>query len=115
MSRGEMPDIFSERLRTAREHRKLSQAELAEKADLQPSAISHFENGRRSPSFDNLKGLADALDVTTDYLIGRSDEMGVSSSVALRVFRNMKEMSAEDLDTYKQMGDMLAKKQAKKA
>jgi transcriptional regulator with XRE-family HTH domain len=109
-----MSDIFSERLRAAREHRKLSQSELAEKAKLQPSAVSHFETGRRSPSFDNLKGLADALDVTTDYLIGRSDEMGVSNSVALKVFRNMKEMSADDLDTYKKMGDMLAKKQTKK-
>jgi transcriptional regulator with XRE-family HTH domain len=76
-----VPNVFAERLRTVRELRKLSQSELAEKADLQPSAVSHFETGRRSPSFQNLKALSDALKVTTDYLIGRSDDLSVSNAV----------------------------------
>ena len=41
---------------------------------MQPSAISHFETGGRKPSFDNLRLLADTLDVTTDYLLGRVAE-----------------------------------------
>ena len=56
--------VFPERLRKAREYRGLSQGELATKAALQPSAISHFETGARKPSFDNLRLLADTLDVT---------------------------------------------------
>ena len=52
----------------AREMRGLSQAELGKKAQLQPTAISHFETGGRAPSFDNLRRLADALNVSTDYL-----------------------------------------------
>lgn len=67
-------DIFPERLRTAREYRGLSQSQVAERAQLQPSAISHFETGARKPSFDNLRLLADTLDVTTDYLLGRVSE-----------------------------------------
>jgi transcriptional regulator with XRE-family HTH domain len=63
--------IFQERLRIAREYRGLNQGELAVRAGLQPSAISHFETGTRKPSFDNLRLLADTLDVTTDYLLGR--------------------------------------------
>jgi len=63
--------VFPDRLRRAREYRGLSQGELAEAAGLQPSAISHFETGTRKPSFDNLRLLADTLDVTTDYLLGR--------------------------------------------
>jgi transcriptional regulator with XRE-family HTH domain len=62
---------FPERLRAAREYRGLTQGKLAENANLQPSAISHFETGARKPSFDNLRLLADTLDVTTDYLLGR--------------------------------------------
>ena len=62
---------FPERLRRAREYRGLTQGQLAEKAGLQPSAVSHFETGARKPSFDNLRLLADTLDVTTDYLLGR--------------------------------------------
>lgn len=66
---------FPDRLRKAREYRGLNQAELAERAGLQPSAISHFETGARKPSFDNLRLLADTLDVTTDYLLGRVAEI----------------------------------------
>ncbi len=69
-----MPEDFGERLRKVRESKGLNQAQLAEKSGLQPSAVSHFELGRRSPSFDNLKRLADALSVTIDYLLGRQHE-----------------------------------------
>ena len=64
-------EVFPERLRTAREKRGLSQGDLANRARFQASAISHFETGTRKPSFDNLRRLADALEVTTDYLLGR--------------------------------------------
>jgi transcriptional regulator with XRE-family HTH domain len=67
-------EVFPDRLRRAREYRGWSQGELADKAKLQPSAISHFETGARKPSFDNLRLLADTLDVTTDYLLGRVAE-----------------------------------------
>ena len=109
-----MADIFAERLRAARELRKMSQSDLADKSDLLPSAISHFETGRRSPSFANLKALSDALDVTTDYLIGRSDSMELSNAVAIKLLRHAKKMSAEDLDTITRMAEMMAKKQPKK-
>lgn len=69
-----LPDPFPDRLRRARDYRGWSQGELADRARLQPSAISHFETGARKPSFDNLRLLADTLDVTTDYLLGRVDE-----------------------------------------
>jgi len=60
----------------------LSQAELGQKAGLQPSAISHFESRRRSPSFDNLRRLADALSVTLDFLLGRESEARSAGPVA---------------------------------
>src|SRR4051812_3115148 len=68
-----MSKIFSDRLKTARNLRGWNQAKLSEATNLQVSAISHFETGNRSPSFDNLRKIADALQVSTDYLIGRSD------------------------------------------
>jgi len=67
-------DVFCQRLRAAREYRGLTQGELAQRTGLQPSAVSHFETGVRKPSFDNLRLLADKLDVTTDYLLGRVDD-----------------------------------------
>jgi transcriptional regulator with XRE-family HTH domain len=108
-----LADTFAERLRAARELRKMSQSDVAEKAGLMPSAVSHFETGRRSPSFANLKALSDALKVTTDYLIGRSDQPNISSAVSSKLLRNAEKMSAEDLKTLESMSDMMAKKQTK--
>ena len=94
------PRDFAGRLRAARELKGLSQAELAAKARLQPSAVSHFETGRRAPSFENLRGLADALDVSTDYLLGRQDAVGAAGPGAEQLFRNLSKhiskMSASD-------------------
>lgn len=86
---------FPDRLREARESRKLNQGELAVQAHLQASAISHFETGTRKPSFDNLRKLADALKVTTDYLLGRVDHPEALAG-ADRLHRNIERLSAAD-------------------
>jgi transcriptional regulator with XRE-family HTH domain len=70
---GDINAVFAKRLKLAREMRKLSQEQLAAKSGLVGSAISHFETNSRKPSFDNLAKLVDALDVTADYLMGRTD------------------------------------------
>lgn len=88
----------------------MSQAELAEKAGMQPSAISHFESGRRSPSFDNLKKLADALAVTVDYLLGRETVPSSAGPAAQNLFRNFEQMSAEDQDDLAKFAALLAEK-----
>lgn len=68
-------ELFSNRLVTARRHRDFSQDDLAIRTGLKPAAVSHFETGARKPSFDNLRKLADALSVTSDYLLGRTKNM----------------------------------------
>lgn len=103
-------EIFSQRLRKARKTKKLSQTELAENAGFQPSAISHFETGKRSPSFANLKKLADALEVTVDYLLGRAEEPTNQGLVAEVLFRDFGKLSPEDQETISQMTKLLAKK-----
>jgi transcriptional regulator with XRE-family HTH domain len=66
--------LFPRRLRAARELRALSQQELADRAHLQQATVSLYENGVRRPSLDNLHRIAEALDVTSDYLLGRTLE-----------------------------------------
>ena len=105
-----MSELFPDRLRAARQLRGFSQSELADKAGLQPSAVSHFETGRRAPSFDNLKVLSDALQVTTDYLLGRVDKPNLTGPVANQLFRHAEKMSKRDLDTLTSFAEMLAKK-----
>lgn len=62
--------IFPERLRSTRESRGFTQEQLADKSNLQTSAISHFECGRRMPSLANFVALCDALLVSADSLLG---------------------------------------------
>ena len=107
-------DIFPQRLRAARELRELNQGELARRASLQASAVSHFEIGARKPSFDNLKRLADALKVTTDYLLGRVDDPAGLAG-ADRIHRHLAQLKGSDRSIAEDMIQMLAKRAERRA
>lgn len=107
-------EIFPERLKAARELRKWSQSELGRHAGLPPSSIAHFETGSRKPSFDNLRRLANALAVTTDYLLGRVSQVDVARE-ADPLFRHVGKLSGQDRELARDFLDMLAKRnEAKK-
>lgn len=59
----------SQRIQKLRKERNMSQAMLAEKAGLKPPAISQYESGVRSPNFESLVKLSNALGVPGDYLL----------------------------------------------
>ena len=101
---------FSHNLKKARESKGLSQTELAKRSGLLPSAVSHFETGRRSPSFDNLKRLADTLEVTTDFLVGRETDPTTSGPTLRSIFRNAQEMSDDDRQKLAEFAEFLASK-----
>jgi len=67
--------IFGNGLRQARKTRKLSQAQLAEKAKLSVDMVGRLERGAVSPSFDTIGQLTKALGVPVIALFGgRQDE-----------------------------------------
>lgn len=99
---------FGEILRRLREDKGLSQQELADLAGIQASAVSHFELGRRLPSFENIRRLADALKVTSDYLLGREVVREVAGPEAAALFRDYKELSAEDQQALGKFAEHLA-------
>jgi transcriptional regulator with XRE-family HTH domain len=105
-----MSSTFSQRLAAARELRQLTQSQLAEKSGFAPSAINHFEQGRRSPSFDNLRRLANALNVTTDYLLGRTDDPNLCGPEADKMFKGAENLSAADLETIALMVEAMKRK-----
>jgi transcriptional regulator with XRE-family HTH domain len=65
--------ILSKRLKTARNKAKLTQEELGKKVNTTKGTISNYENGHSTPSNDMLLLLADVLNTTTDYLLGREN------------------------------------------
>ena len=57
------PSPFGERLRHWRQHRRLSQLDLAHVADVSTRHLSYVETGRASPSRDMVLRLVDRLDI----------------------------------------------------
>lgn len=103
-------DVFRNRLRVAREElRAMSQVELAKATGLPASSIAHFEGGGRKPSFDNLRKLANALDVTTDYLLGLVDKPDMAQSTD-PLYRHAAKLTAENRSMAEDFLKMLAKR-----
>ena len=65
--------IFRERLQRRRETLGWSKTELAKRVGITKVSIWGFEKGQKVPSVDTLIALADALDVSVDWLCGRLD------------------------------------------
>lgn len=102
--------LFKKRLTETRKLRDLSQEGLAKLAGLPPTTISHFESGTRKPSFDNLRKLADALDVSIDYLMGRVDEMTGNLTKDAEIFRDYENLTEDDRELARDFMARLAKR-----
>ena len=61
------------RIRDLRKDAGMSQDQLAELASLNRVTIAKYESGKVEPGAQALSRIADALDVTVDQLLGRSD------------------------------------------
>lgn len=65
---------YGDRIANLREKYKLTQQQLADKIGITRASLSHYEKNRREPDYETLQKLADFFDVSTDYLLGRTDE-----------------------------------------
>lgn len=66
--------IFSERLRNLRKGKKLVLADIAKLLDVSTTQISDMENGKTTTSLQRLVMLAEFYHVSTDYLLGITDD-----------------------------------------
>lgn len=64
---------FSDRFRLLKEENSVTLKELSEKLDITVPNLSYYMKGRE-PSYDILMRIADYFNVSTDWLIGRTDE-----------------------------------------
>lgn len=62
-----------ERLREMRERTGMTQKAFAQSLHMEQSKYNKWENGKNAPDYEALCQLADSLEVTTDYLLGRTD------------------------------------------
>ena len=69
-----MKDIFTERFNEALQMTKNSQVQIAQSANVSKQCISDYKAGKSEPSIDTLFLLCKYLDVSSDYLLGLTDE-----------------------------------------
>ena len=69
----EVPTVFKDRLIEKRLEAGLTQVELAGKAGVTTRTIQNYELGNRKPAnMEVIQRIADALNTTTEYLLGSS-------------------------------------------
>ena len=66
--------MLGSRIRELRKERKMSQRELAEKLNVSQQTIGAWETEGIVPGADTLGNIANYFGVTTDYLLGRSEQ-----------------------------------------
>ena len=67
---------FNERLKELRTEKGVTQKQLGGLFSFSKNTVCEWEKGRAEPKSEVIKKLADYFEVTTDYLLGRSDDFG---------------------------------------
>lgn len=117
MDKDEMAQLVAARIKSTRELKGFNQARLAAEANITPAAISQIESGERTPSTPVLRKIASVLKVSSDYLLGDSDQSEINDLLqdekTLTFFRDFKNLSPDDQTQMKQMAEFLKSKQKK--
>ena len=67
-------EVFGERLRELRQNKSVSQMQLAVALGLTQNGIGMMERGHRGTTIEKLVLLAEYFHVSTDYLLGITDD-----------------------------------------
>ena len=67
---------IGDRIVNLRKELNLSQKELAEKVGITEASLSRYENDLREPKAEIITRLSNALNCSTDYLLGKTDFKG---------------------------------------
>lgn len=86
--------MLGEKIKKTRNEKGLSLRDLAAMVDLSASFLSQIEQGKASPSIENLKKIANSLDVRVSYLI-EDDEVKKDTVLVRRGERD----SIESIDS----------------
>ena len=89
------------RIKEIRKSKKITAKQLADVVNVAESTMSLYENGKREPDFTTFIKIAEFLEVSTDYLLGITDqkekptdkvELSEHEADVLKAYRNQPEM-----------------------
>lgn len=91
-----------------RKDRGLTQQQLADSLHISRATYAQYEIGRRTPDYDILHKLADFFEVSTDYLLGRSNTSKQQDTKGTFIDT---ELSPENVEELKKYAELLKIKQ----
>ena len=106
---------LSEKVRVKREEKCMTQAQLAKRSGLTQATISRIESGEvKQLKSDAIKTLAQALGITTDFLVGDMPRMSFDETLraddtAQVIFRGYEKLSEEKRRQVKEFVEFLIK------
>lgn len=118
-----MTELFGKKLKALRTSKKISQKEFGKIFGLAESTIGMYERDERRPDFELLNKFADYFEVSTDYLLGRTDMSEISQEAKdeaefqafandpelKRWYRELPKSKEEDLRMLRSMWEVIKK------
>ena len=103
--------LIAERIKRLRQEHNMTQGELGKKIGIHQKQISAYERGRNIPSTDILIKLAEAFDVTLDYLAfeakGQPAKLNIQDRELLRRFEVLDRLPENEKSLAKEMLDLI--------
>ncbi len=97
---------FPERLTELREGANLSRQQLADILGVSRASLEYYEKGKRTPDIDVLYKVSEYFNVTSDYLIGRTDKQGESTDInAICNYTGLTLKAIEELRIIKELSE----------
>jgi transcriptional regulator with XRE-family HTH domain len=106
MTRIDMENMF-ERIKTQRIKLGILQQDLADRLGVSKQTVSHWETGQRNPEADTIKKLADIFNVSSDYLLCRSETINNIDSLSTEEKELLDEVKDLPVDTIKSITRMI--------
>lgn len=88
---------------SVRDKKGWSQTELADKSGVSRVMIGKYERGEAIPSIDAAKKIADALEVSLDYLVGE----GINSKLDKQALKRLQDLDILEEDKKKTLFDLI--------
>lgn len=90
--------MLGERIAKLRKQRNLSQYELAERLGFSRGKLANYEQGTRQPDYDTLLKIADYFNVSTDFLLGKTDEKNPDKQRINSAYHEYEKLTEEEKD-----------------
>jgi transcriptional regulator with XRE-family HTH domain len=98
--------IFGETLRTLRERHDMTQEALGKILNVTQSTIAYYESGKKQPTLETLLIIADYFEVSTDYLLNRTNSISAASKIPksdielLNKINNLSDKNRKEIESY---------------